>query len=169
MRCLTTRAVLVVGSMLLASGCGSPALFQVETVVRPDGSCDRLIWQPKGEMLPEDALSPAWNSRWRGVSDVTIPPAFSDGNTRPGDRAYFHAHGGFRSPADIPAHFLRRNDLYPDVGASELTRSYERKELGFVVEHRWLRDDHQHRHARELHQGPRRIPGSRAAAVLPGD
>lgn len=137
MRRFTTRTVLVVGSMLLASGCGSPALLQVETVVRPDGSCDRLIWQPKGEMLPEDALAPAWNSRWRGVSDVIVPPAFSDGNPQPGDRAYFHAHGGFRSPADIPAHFLRRNDAYPDVGVSELRRSYERKELGFVVEHRW--------------------------------
>lgn len=134
---LTTPSVLLVGSMLLASGCGAPALFQVETVIRSDGSCDRLIWQPKGEMLPEDALAPAWNSRWRGVKDVIIPPAFSDGNPRPGDRAYFHAHGGFRSPADIPAHFLRRNDQYPDVGASELTRSYERKELGLVVEHRW--------------------------------
>lgn len=138
MRCFTTRAVLVVGSMLLASGCGSPALFQVETVVRPDGSCDRLIWQPKGEMLPEGALTPAWNSRWRGVSDVVVPPMFSDRYPQPDpNRAYFHAHGGFPSPADIPAHFRVRNGTYPDVGASELTRSYERKELGFIVEHRW--------------------------------
>ncbi|MDR3619897.1 MAG: hypothetical protein P4L85_11155 [Paludisphaera borealis] len=133
----TMRAVLVVGSMILASGCGGPAFVQVETVIRSDGSCDRLIWQPKGEMLPDDALAPAWNARWKGVSDVLIPPAFSAGNQQPGDRAYFHAHGGFRSPADIPAHFLKREASYPDLGASELTRSYERKDLGFVVEHRW--------------------------------
>jgi hypothetical protein len=129
--------LLVVCPSLLASGCGDPALIQVETVVRADGSCERLIWQPRGEMLPQDALSPAWNARWKGVSDVLIPPAFSEGDRKPGNRSYFHAHGGFRSPADIPAHFLRRNADYPDVGASELKRSYERKDLGLVVEHRW--------------------------------
>jgi hypothetical protein len=133
----TMRAVLVVGSMLSASGCGSPALIQVETVVQPDGSCDRLIWQPKDELLADGALSPKWNARWRGVSDVLIPPAFAEGNQKPGKHAYFHAHGVFRSPADIPAHFLKRNADYPDVGASELIRSYARIDLGFTVEHRW--------------------------------
>jgi hypothetical protein len=138
MRRFIIRASLIVGSSLLAAGCGGPAFFQVETVVRPDGSCDRLTWQPKGEMLPEGALALAWNARWKGVSDVMIPPAFSSVNQSHSDRAYFHAHGGFPSPADIPAHFHHRNGLYPDLGASEMVRSYERKDLGFVVEHRWV-------------------------------
>jgi len=132
------QASVAAGVLLLASGCGAPAFFQVETVIRPDGSCDRLVWQPKGEKLPEDAMTPAWNARWKGVSDVVVPPAFSNGNQSRPDRAYFHAHGGFPSPADIPVHFFHRNEFYPDLGASELTRSYERTDLGFVVEHRWI-------------------------------
>lgn len=133
----TSRAVVVVGCLLTAAGCGSPALIQVETVVREDGSCDRLIWQPKGQMLPDGALTPGWNARWRGVSDVAFPPAFSQGRGQR-DHAYFHAHGAFSSPADIPEHFVRREAAYPEVGASELRRSYERKDLGLVIEHRWV-------------------------------
>ena len=34
-------------------------LFQVETVIHSDGSCDRTIWQPENEMLPAKAAAPA--------------------------------------------------------------------------------------------------------------
>src|SRR4051794_15156415 len=46
--------------LCVTGGCGSPALFEARTVVHPDGSCDRTIWQPEGEMLPADALKPTW-------------------------------------------------------------------------------------------------------------
>lgn len=138
MRRFITKAFAVVWCLLPASGCGGPAFFQVETVIRPDGSCDRLIWQPKGEMLPEGALTPGWAALWNGVADVAAPPAFTSSGPSHPDRAYFHAHGDFASPDEIPPHFLHRNPHYPDVGASELTRSYERKDLGFLVEHRWV-------------------------------
>lgn len=122
--------------LLCASGCGSPALLQVETTIRPDGSCERSIWQPKDELLPKDAMSPQWWARWRTVSDVSIPPAFASGDRR-ADRAYFHAEGAFTSPSEIPAHFLKRIDGHPEAGESKLVRSYDRVDYGLVVAHRW--------------------------------
>ena len=127
--------VWLVGSFC-ASGCGSPALLQVETTIRPDGSCDRSIWQPKDAMLPDGALSPQWRARWRTVVDATIPPAFAAGNPNP-DRAYFHAEGSFPSPDQIPPHFLKRIDGHPELGASELVRAYHRDDYGLIVAHRW--------------------------------
>lgn len=133
-------AFLVVGLVgsLCGSGCGSPALLQVETTIRPDGSCDRSIWQPKGELLPDGALSPQWRARWRTVADAKVPPASVANNPNPNpDHAYFHAAGSFPSPAEIPSHFLKRIDGHPELGASELVRSYERDDYGLVVAHRW--------------------------------
>ena len=43
--------------ILAAAGCGPPAAFYVETTIHPDGSCDRMIWQPKDKFLPDGALS----------------------------------------------------------------------------------------------------------------
>jgi len=124
--------------LLCASGCGSPALLQVETTIRPDGSCDRAIWQPKDELLPEGALSPEWRARWRIVSGAMIPPAFAAENPNPDSRhPYFHAEGSFASPAEIPAHLLKRIDGHPEIGESELVRSLEREDYGLVVAHRW--------------------------------
>ncbi len=52
---------------VLSAGCEAPPMFSVETVVHPDGSCDRTIRQPKGEFLPAEALQPEWNARWKSV------------------------------------------------------------------------------------------------------
>lgn len=120
------------------SGCGSPAQLQIETTIRPDGSCERSIWQPKDELLPEGALSPQWRARWRTVADVGVPPAFAAENPNPDpDHAYFHAEGSFANPAEIPAHYLKRIDDHPEVGSSELIRAYERVDYGLIVAHRW--------------------------------
>jgi hypothetical protein len=57
----------------LAVGCCPapfPAIY-VETTIHPDGSCDRMIWQPKEKFLPGDALKPEWNVRWKSVSDAS--------------------------------------------------------------------------------------------------
>lgn len=126
--------------LLAAGGCGSPALIQVDTFIHGDGSCDRAIWQPRDEMLPEDALKPAWNARWKSISLVAIPPevAKQAGNGPPSDEHhYFSARGIFRSPAEIPAHFRRTLDEARNAGASELVRSYDCVDYGFVREHRW--------------------------------
>jgi hypothetical protein len=119
------------------AGCGSPPLFQVETVIQSNGSCQRTIWLPKGEMLPKDALGPAWNARWGSVGPVDVPPTFAKQYPSHGDHQYFMAKGSFSSPRDIPPHFRYTLESCPEVGASELTRSYDRADYGLVVEHRW--------------------------------
>ena len=123
--------------LAVADGCVSPALFEARTEIRSDGSCDRTIWQPEGEMLPAEALRPQWRARWKTVAAVATPPAFATEQPHGGDRKYFTARGVFRSPAEIPAHFRLVADPGKEVAASELARSYEREDFGFVVEHRW--------------------------------
>ena len=121
----------------MAGGCGSPALFEARTEVHSDGSCDRTIWQPEGEMSPAEALQPAWKARWKTVAAAKIPPAFAKDH-QPGDEHhYFTAHGSFPRPGEIPTHFRNVAEPCVQVGASELVRSYERVDFGFVVEHRW--------------------------------
>ncbi len=145
----------------LITGCGSPATFSVETVVHPDGSCDRTTWQPKDEFLPDEALKPEWIAalrqpqqpavpvlpeetfkpewiaRWKSVVDAGGPPGSSPSGASAGQNKYFIARGSFRSPRDIPPHYRYVAENVPEAGASELQRTYERKDYGFVVEHRW--------------------------------
>jgi hypothetical protein len=125
---------------LAACGCGSPPLIQIATVIHGDGSCDRTIWQPRDEMLPDEALKPAWNARWKSIDLAAIPPELAKQAKR-GQKIdglqYFSAQGYFQKTAEIPRHF--RCSLEPDQGAlaSELVQSYECKDYGFVREHRW--------------------------------
>lgn len=123
-------------SLLTAGGCGSPAMVQVETTIRPDGSCERAVWQPRDRMLPAEAFQPAWLARWRKVEDVAVPPAFAKINSKP-DEPYFHAEGVFASPADVPVHFRKTVPEHPDLGAGEMTHDYRRRDFGPFVEHRW--------------------------------
>ena len=46
---------------VLGVGCCPPAAIYVETTIHSDGSCDRMIWQPRDKFLPEQALKPEWN------------------------------------------------------------------------------------------------------------
>ncbi|WP_165243724.1 hypothetical protein [Paludisphaera soli] len=119
------------------AGCGSPPMVQVETVVHSDGSCDRSIWQPRDQLLPDGALQPPWNARWSSVADAAGPPAFPDeGSARTGI-PYFHARGSFAAPEAIPSHFRKSIEGRPEFGASELTRSLEREDFGLFAEYRW--------------------------------
>jgi hypothetical protein len=131
------RLVVVMVLSACCAGCGSPPLFQVETQIQPDGSCQRTIWQPKGEMVPKEALEPAWNARWTSVGPVGVPPAFAKQHPSHGDHQYFMAKGTFSSPREIPRHFRYTLEKSPEIGASELTRSYDRADYGLVVEHCW--------------------------------
>jgi hypothetical protein len=154
----TTACVLAA----LSPGCGAPSTFTVETVVHPDGSCDRTICQPWGESLPAEALPhgradrrepepplakpksaaaaalrPEWVACWKSVADVKGPPASPRQGRGAGSEAYFLARGTFRSPREIPPHYRRADADVPQAGVSELVRSYERIDRVFVVEHRW--------------------------------
>ncbi len=132
-----SRIRLFVLSVLLLSGCGSQPLIQVETVVRGDGSCERTIWQPEGEMLPPEATKAEWRSRWNRVKPTEVPPAFAKERPRDNARKYFTATGTFRTPSEIPAHFLNRVEVGRASAVGRLDRSYERLDHVFVIEHRW--------------------------------
>ncbi len=142
---------------ILAAGCGPPPTFTIETVVHPDGSCDRTIGQPLDRGLPPGAVKPEWIgkmaqaqstvpggpfkpewvSRWKSLTFLKGPPASPRDGREAGTEAYFTAHGTFRSPREIPPHYHFADDKNPQLGASELKRSYERIDRVFVVEHRW--------------------------------
>lgn len=112
-------------------------MFQVETKILDDGSCERTIWQPDGEMLPAEAAEARWRSRWGRVAPAAAPPAFADEAAGNRERKYFTAGGTFRSPAEIPEHFRNTVSLGPEQAIGRLDRSYERIDYAFVVEHRW--------------------------------
>ena len=133
------RGLRLVRLCLLAvmAGCCPPSAIHVETTIYSDGSCDRMIWQPKDEFLPDRALKPEWNARWKTVSDGIGRPGGPDSKTSKDDCKYFIARGSFGSPREIPPHYHFAVDQVPDAGASELERTYERKDYGFCVEHRW--------------------------------
>ena len=145
-------------SLLIAvtGGCGSPALFEARTEVHSDGSCDRTIWQPEGEMLPAEALQPPWKARWKTVAAAAIPPAFAKDHQPDGEHHYFMAQGSFRKPEEIPAHFRHVASPGPQLGASQLQRAYKRE---FRLRRRapLARDAHEHRDPRRLPQGPRSV------------
>jgi hypothetical protein len=129
----------LVPALLLAAlgGCGSPPLFQVETVVHSDGTCDRTIWQPQAEFLPEEAARAPWRSRWTDIRPVASPPAFAAAGISDGDRKYFMARGSFRGPMEIPDHFRFRVEYGPAKATGQLLPVYERIDHAFVVEHCW--------------------------------
>ena len=159
------------------AGCGPPAKLFVETTVHPDGSCDRLIWQPKDQFLPKQALQPAWNSRWKSVVDASgphgtpgaharekltkfvvrtaeelakAPPKVSDTEEA---FQYFIATGSFRSPLDIPPHYRFGGEKFPQ-------RWYQRARTLVRTQRLWVRrrisldgEDNQHRDTDQLSQG----------------
>src|SRR5271165_2138819 len=134
------RGLRLVGLWLLglvAAGCCPPATIHVETTIHPDGSCDRMIRQPQDKFLPDRALKPEWNACWKSVSDARGRPGVDESEASKDQCKYFIARGSFNSPRDIPTHYHYADDQVPEAGASELERSYQRKDYGFVVEHRW--------------------------------
>ncbi len=122
---------------VLAAGCCPPATFYVETTINADGSCDRMIWQPKDKFLPAEALKPDWNARWTTLSETSGRPGVADSKPSNAECQYFIARGSYRSPREIPQHYRYSAENAPDAGASVLERTYERTDYGFLVEHRW--------------------------------
>ncbi len=124
---------------VLAAGCRTPppALIHVGTTIHADGSCDRTIRQPNDKFLPDGALKPEWNARWKNVSDGQDRSGAVEPKACDNEQQYFTARGSFSSPREIPPHYRLADEEAPDAGASELERAYERFDFGFVVEHRW--------------------------------
>jgi hypothetical protein len=77
----------------------------VETTIHVDGSCDRMIWQPKDKFLPDQALKPEWNARWKSVSDAPVRSGASAPKVCDDVQKYFIAGGSFSNPREIPPHY----------------------------------------------------------------
>ena len=121
----------LLGLLAAAGGCGSPPYVQVETEVHGDGSCDRTIWQPEGELLPPEARRPEWSERWSSVRPILAPPAFAGKVGKGGDRTYFTAVGSFRDPGEIPIQAIF--DRLRRVGKSEILHR-STSEVSFELE-----------------------------------
>ena len=100
--------IIAVGFLaFLAAGCGPQPVILVETAVHPDGSCDRMIWQPRGKFLPAQALLPIWNARWKSVAVASRRPKPAGFRASDDQYTYFIARARFRAPA----RFLRIIDI----------------------------------------------------------
>ncbi|HVU89773.1 MAG TPA: hypothetical protein VHD36_20755 [Pirellulales bacterium] len=139
--------LLLAAFLMLVVGCNPPQ-FHATTVVRSDGSCERTIIQPREGYLPRVArppgaapdstdLSPDWMAEWTSVTGAERPPKKAPDNAPLGKYEYFTAHGTFKSPAEIPLHYLYANKATPESGLSALTREFERTDFGLFVEYRW--------------------------------
>ncbi len=128
-----TFAALVV----VAGGC-TTNWHRAETVLKPDGSVERNIYQPSDQTPAEAVRRGLWkftraapqldDGEWPGaIRDV---PAVTDDKS-----PYFLALGRFASADEIPKHFVRANADGSRAGT--LTRIATRNDFGFVVEHVW--------------------------------
>jgi hypothetical protein len=134
--------------LTVASGCGDPPLFQATTIVRPDGSCERTIIQPRvgylptaarpvGDLPDSNVLSDEWIAQWTSVAGAERPPKSAAHGAALGTHPYFQARGTFDSPSDIPLHYLYLNKSQCTAGISKLAREFEQTDFGLFVEYRW--------------------------------
>ena len=133
---LLSITVALVGVVTLV-GCGPAATVQVETQIEPDGACRRNVYQPRKEFAPAEVLTPQWQARWEAVAGATAPPQSSQPSSPLKGWPYMVARGRFKSPDEIPEHYRYVNKEHPEVGASELRRSFRRVDYGLVSQYRW--------------------------------
>lgn len=128
---------LVVAALLL-TGCEAK-LYRAETVLKPDGSVGRAIYQPLGD-TPEGARhAQLWQQTTHSerIQPSNFKGAIRDLPKLPHnrDRDYFAAWGEFGSAADVPSTFHKKAPSgLPD---GKLALDYQRNDLGLLVEHRW--------------------------------
>ena len=142
---------------VLAAGCGSPATFSVETVVHPDGSCDRTICQPRDEFLPDEALEPEWIARWKSVDDASGPPGSSPSGASAGKSKYFIGVRLVPQSPGNPAPLSLCGCEGPGGGCQRASTDLRAERLRLRRRAPLEREDHQHR-------DPARIPRGCAAS-----
>jgi hypothetical protein len=124
-------------------GCAAE-YYQAETRLNSDGSVERTIRQPDDPKHHAALKAQGWRHFHGFHMDETEDdlnarnPAAANSDSKEPDASkpdYFEASGRFNSIDQIPAHF---KDAAPDgVERVELIRNGKRKDLVFVVEHRW--------------------------------
>jgi hypothetical protein len=138
---LRWRIIIVAALLGTAPGC---ELYRIDTVLHPDGSVTRAIYQPQST-VPAAARRPeAWQhityalepdrlekQGWSGkITDLPIQASTQD-------RAYFAGWGTFPSVARLPDHFVHTVGEGKDAWTGKLVRTYLRNDYAFVVEHIW--------------------------------
>jgi hypothetical protein len=124
--------------VVFASGCTTEH-FRAETVLQPDGSVDRVIWQSLDKQQHE-----RWDEVLDGLQDERLAtelwkladhaPKGPDGKPAPKNGGVT-ARGHFPSAEQIPQHY--RKDAPTGLTVSVLKRTAEREDFVFVTEHRW--------------------------------
>ena len=137
-----TRIGLVAMALAIAAvGCDT---YRIETVLYPDGSVDRAIYQPEKD-TPKDARNA---EHWKQVTFAPSPDAsekegwsglirdlpLREANK---DRTYIAAWGHFPSPDQIPDHVEFKAPEGSKVPAGKLVRTYKKNDYLFVVEYEW--------------------------------
>ncbi len=123
---------------------GCPKAYRSETVWHADGSVDRSIYQEWGATPEPVRRSTAWQqttaapepqalerSGWTGT--ISKLPVQKRGAAGP----YFAAWGRFRSPEEIPVHYVREAPNSAGIPNSELVRSCRWTDYVFVREYLW--------------------------------
>ncbi|HZT80557.1 MAG TPA: hypothetical protein VFA26_10050, partial [Gemmataceae bacterium] len=134
-------AALAAGAFGFA-GCQTPH-YRSETVLLPDGSVERAIYQPD-DATPAKAKDPR---HWQRTTYAPPPQKFEQegwfasirtlpDREKDKEHPYFAAWGRFARVNDIPTHVDTKpaEKGLPEAG---LRRLYERTDYGLVVEHRW--------------------------------
>jgi hypothetical protein len=116
---------------------GCQKVYRSETTWHADGSVDRAIYQ-EWEATPKEARRPElWRQRTAANKDWTGPidqvPIKARGEAGP----YFAAWGRFKSPRELPAHFILRAMLWDAAAESRLMRECRLTDYVFVREYRW--------------------------------
>lgn len=136
---MLSRIVVACLCVVFAAGCTTEH-FRAETVLLPDGSVDRVIWQSSLDKEPHEQ----WDEVRDGIQDERLAselwkltdnaPTGPDGKPAPKNRGVT-ARGHFKSADRIPNHY--RQEAPPGLPDSILKRKAERDDFVFVTEHRW--------------------------------
>src|SRR4051812_1359890 len=126
----------LVGFLAIALA-GCEFKYRATTVLHPDGSVDREVYQPAGEGNDEGPRAAGWAK----------PPVVAEDKAL-GGRKYFAASGHFASADKIPDHFVARltdqekydlpADLPADLPPGHLVRRSTRVDYVFVTQHEWV-------------------------------
>ncbi|MBC7815695.1 MAG: hypothetical protein IAG10_02220 [Planctomycetaceae bacterium] len=126
--------------VVFVSGCTTEH-FRAETVLLPDGSVDRVIWQS----LDKEQHT-QWQEVHRGIQDERLQSELWELADNPRPKAVdgkpdnlkdydTTARGHFKSAEQIPNHY--RREAPSGLPDAILKRKAERDDFVFITEHRW--------------------------------
>jgi hypothetical protein len=138
------RPLACAGLLLALLSAGCQQVYRSETVLHPDGSVERAIYQ-EAKDTPAEAQNPRlWKQttfapkpedldKQGYVGPIAHLPIHPAGKDLP----YFAAWGEFKTVKEIPDHVVFSAPEGSGLSSGKLVRAYTRNDYLFVVEHRW--------------------------------